>query len=401
MRILLLHNRYQIGGGEDVTMQTERALLEDHGHTVTLLEVTNDEIMSLVDKARTAFNCIYSISAEKNVLREIECFQPDVVHVHNFFPLLSPSIYYACKKANVPIIQTLQNYRLFCVNSYFFRDGKVCEDCFSKPFALPGIVHRCYRNSRVASAVVATMQFTHRVAKTWDKAVDLYITVTEFARQKYIQGNLPASKLVVKPNFLYPDPQIGQGRGNYALFVGRLSPEKGLDTLLRAWQTLAGKVPLKIVGEGPLSNQVADASRTLPDVEWLGKLPKSEVLKLMKDAHVLIFPSLWYEGFPLVIVEAYAVGLPVIATNLGSQSSLIDHGRTGLHFRPGDADDLIAQVEWAFAASDRLSLMRKAARAEFEEKYTAEKNYQMLMDIYQQAISKKKQKLSLVQSLFS
>jgi glycosyltransferase involved in cell wall biosynthesis len=398
VRILVLHNRYKIGGGEDVTMQTEKALLEAHNHVVALVEVTNDEIISLLDRMKAAFKCIYSFSARRRVLAEIKRFNPDIVHVHNFFPLLSPSVYYACQQSNIPVVQTLQNYRLFCLNSYFFRDGKVCEDCFGKPFALPGVIHACYQGSKVGSAIVGTMQFTHRALKTWEKAIDLYITVTEFARQKYIQGNLPASKLVVKPNFLYPDPQVGQGQGNYALFVGRLSPEKGLDTLIKAWQRLGSKVPLKIVGEGPLCEQIIAASQTFPGIEYLGKLPKYKVLELMKDAQILVFPSLWYEGFPLVIVEAYAVGLPVIAANLGSQSSLIEHRRTGLHFQPGDPNDLVAQVEWALAFPDEIIKMRQAARAEFEMKYTDEKNYQMLMKIYQQAIWNKKQELSLAEN---
>ncbi|NMG11028.1 glycosyltransferase [Brasilonema sp. UFV-L1] len=390
MRILILHNRYQIGGGEDVTMQTEKALLEANGHSVALLEVDNDNITSPLEKVKAAVNAIYSLSSKQLVLAEIAKFQPDVVHIHNFFPLLSPSVHYACQEAGVPVVQTLQNYRLFCLNSYFFREGKVCEDCFGKFFAWSGVVHGCYRGSKTGSVVVGAMQSVHRIIQTWDKVVDVYITVTEFARHKYIQGNLPASKLVVKPNFLYPDPKQGKGQGNYALFVGRLSPEKGLKTLFLAWEKLAGKIPLKIVGEGPLSDEVASTAQRLTDVEWLGKQPKTRVLDLMKDAQVLIFPSLWYEGFPLVIVEAYAVGLPVIASNLGSQSSLIEHGRTGLHFRPGDPEDLVAQVEWVLTHPIALAQMRQETRAEFEAKYTAEINYQMLMDIYKRVVNCKK-----------
>nr|WP_211176424.1 glycosyltransferase [Brasilonema sp. UFV-L1] len=371
-------------------MQTEKALLEANGHSVALLEVDNDNITSPLEKVKAAVNAIYSLSSKQLVLAEIAKFQPDVVHIHNFFPLLSPSVHYACQEAGVPVVQTLQNYRLFCLNSYFFREGKVCEDCFGKFFAWSGVVHGCYRGSKTGSVVVGAMQSVHRIIQTWDKVVDVYITVTEFARHKYIQGNLPASKLVVKPNFLYPDPKQGKGQGNYALFVGRLSPEKGLKTLFLAWEKLAGKIPLKIVGEGPLSDEVASTAQRLTDVEWLGKQPKTRVLDLMKDAQVLIFPSLWYEGFPLVIVEAYAVGLPVIASNLGSQSSLIEHGRTGLHFRPGDPEDLVAQVEWVLTHPIALAQMRQETRAEFEAKYTAEINYQMLMDIYKRVVNCKK-----------
>lgn len=387
MRILSLHNRYQLPGGEDVVVSMERELLEANGHCVELFEVNNDHITTSIEKAKSAVNSIYSISSKTQILQRIASFKPDIVHVHNFFPLLSPSVYYACREAAVPVIQTLHNYRLLCLNSYFFREGKVCEDCLGKSFAWPGVVHSCYRDSKTGSAVIGAMQSVHRTLQTWNKVVDVYITVTEFARQKYIQGNLPASKLVVKPNFIYPDPKVGKGQGNYALFVGRLSPEKGLETLLKAWEKLAEKIPLKIVGDGPLANMVASTAQRFKGVEWLGRLPKQEVLKLMKDAQALIFPSLWYEGFPLVIVEAYAVGLPVIASNLGSQSSLVEHGRTGLHFRPGDPEDLVAQVEWALTHPAALAHIRRETRAEFEAKYTAEKNYQMLMDIYERVVN--------------
>ena len=311
MRILVLHNRYQIGGGEDVTVQTEKALLEARGHHVNLLEANNDQIVNPLEKAKAAMSAIYSSTAKQQVAEAIASFQPDLMHVHNFFPLFSPSIYYAGQEAGIPVVQTLQNYRLFCVNSYFFRDGKVCEDCLGKKFAWSGVVHGCYRDSRTGSAIVGTMQTVHRALGTWEKQIDVYITPTEFARQKYIQGNLPASKLVVKPNFLYSDPKQGQGQGGYALFVGRLSPEKGLDTLIQAWEKLAEiGIPLKIVGEGPLSDRIIAATQKLTAVEYLGKLPKAKVLELMQEAQCLVFPSLWYEGFPLVIVEAYAVGLP-------------------------------------------------------------------------------------------
>jgi glycosyltransferase involved in cell wall biosynthesis len=388
MRILILHNRYQIPGGEDTTLQTEKALLETHGHCVALLEVNNDHINGLWEKAKVAAYTVYSPPSKRLVLKKIASFQPDIVHIHNFFPVLSPSVYYACREAGVPVVQTLQNYRLFCANYSFSRDGKVCEDCLGTFFPWPSIVHACYRNSRVGSTVVATMQFVHQTMQTWEKMIDTYITVTEFSRQKYIQCNLPTSKLVVKPNFVYPDPGTGKGQGNYALFVGRLSPEKGIETLLTSWENLEGKLPLKILGEGPLADRVAVAAQKLEGVEWLGKLPRQQVLKLMKDARVLIFPSLWYEGFPLVIVEAYAVGLPVIASDIGSQSSLIDHDRTGLLFRPGDSEDLQAKVKWILTHPEALAQMRKEARAEFENKYTAEQNYKMLIDIYEQVLSR-------------
>ena len=289
----------------------------------------------------------------------------------------------------MPIVQTLRNYRLLCANSYFFRDQKVCEDCLGKIIPWPGVVHGCYRDSKLGSLVVVTMQTLHRAISTWKKMVNLYITLTDFTRQKFIQAGLPADKIVIKPNFVYPDPGMGEGNGNYAIFIGRLSPEKGLDTLLAAWQLLGGKIPLKIIGDGPLSNQVREAVTKLPYVKWLGRLPIQEVYTLIGEAKFLIFPSQWYETFGRVAIEAFAKGTPVIASNLGNMSSMIESGRTGFHFSPGDPNDLAALVEYALTHPEKLRKMRFEARSEFEAKYTAQQNYHKLMDIYKLAIASK------------
>lgn len=202
MRILQLHNLYKIPGGEDVVVQAEKTLLENYGHEVVLLQADNHNITSFFSQTMTALNTVYSFSAKKRVQAEIAKFQPDIVHVHNFFPLWSPAVYDACQEARVPVLQTLHNYRLFCPGAFFYRDGKVCEDCLGKFFPWPGVVHRCYRGSRVGSAVLATMQAVHRARGTWKERVNLYIALTEFARHKFIEAGLPADKIVVKPNFL-------------------------------------------------------------------------------------------------------------------------------------------------------------------------------------------------------
>jgi glycosyltransferase involved in cell wall biosynthesis len=364
-------------------------LLEANGHEVALLQADNHNITNFYSQTITALATVYSFSAKKQVQAKIAKFQPDVVHVHNFFPLWSPAVYDACRDARVPVLQTLHNYRLFCASAFFFRDGTVCEDCLGKFFPWPGVVHSCYRGSKLGSAVLATMQAVHRLRGTWNERVNLYIALTEFARNKFIEAGLPADKIVVKPNFLFPDPGLQEINADYALFVGRLSPEKGISTLLAAWQTLGQHITLKIVGDGPLADQVAVAESEIPGVEWLGRLPQEQVQKLMQNAKMLVFPSVWYEGFPMVIVEAYAVGLPVVASNLGSLSSVVDCDRTGLHFRPGEPDDLAAKVEWAIAHPRELAQMRREARAEFEAKYTAEANYRRLMEIYELAIVSK------------
>ncbi len=382
MKVLLVHNYYQQPGGEDQVFETEAALLEAHGHSVARYTVHNDQVaemnpLSLVET--TLWN-----KAVYRELRDLICRQrPQVAHFHNTFPLISPAAYHAAKAEGVPVVQTLHNYRLLCPNGVFFRDGHVCEDCLGKSVPWPGVVHACYRGSRAGTGLVAAMLTLQRVLKSSTEAVHIYIALSEFAREKFIQGGLSAEKIVVKPNFVHPDPGMGEGLGGYALFVGRLSPEKGIGTLLAAWDRLGRKVPLKIVGDGPLALQADKVARRVPGVEWLGRLPKTQVLALMKDAHVLIFPSLWYEGFPMVLAEACAVGLPVVASELGSMSSLIDPGRTGLHFHPGNPEDLAAQVEWTLTHPAELTQMRREARAEFEAKYTAEQNYQMLMEIYE------------------
>ncbi|MBW4509585.1 MAG: glycosyltransferase [Scytonematopsis contorta HA4267-MV1] len=381
MRILSIHNNYQIRGGEDESRESEERLLREMGHTVEVYQEHNDRVAA-IGAMKTAVKTVWSDESYKIVqqkLRESNC---DLIHVQNFFPLISPSVYYAAKAQGVPVVQTLRNYRLLCPNGLFFRDGKVCEDCMDKLVPYPGVMHGCYRENRPASAAVATMITTHRAMQTWSKMVDTYITLTEFARQKFIQGGINPEKIIVKPNFIHPDPGVGEGAGGYALFVGRLSVEKGLDTLLTAWEKLGDKMPLKIVGDGPLANQVADLAKRLPQVEWLGRQPMSKVHALMGEAKLLIFPSKWYETFGRVAVEAFAKGTPVIAANIGAIAELVEHGRTGLHFEPGDSTSLLQQVEWVLQYPEKWQQMRFAARAEYEAKYTAAENYRRLMDIY-------------------
>jgi glycosyltransferase involved in cell wall biosynthesis len=287
------------------------------------------------------------------------------------------------------VVQTLHNYRLLCPNALFFRDGGACEDCLGKPVPWPGVLHSCYRGDRAASGVVAGMLTAHRFLKTWKEKVDVYIALTEFARRKFVEGGIPAYKIAVKPNFVSPDPGPGEGKGGYALFVGRLSEEKGVETMIRAWELLGDRIPLKVVGDGSLAEKVSGAAERLSGIEWMGRTPGEQVSELMKDAAFLVFPSTWYEVFPLVIVEAFATGLPVIASDIGNMSSLIDHEHTGLHFRPGDGEDLAAQVERVLLHPEDLDRMRLEARAEFEARYTAERNYERLMEIYEMAAGRK------------
>lgn len=386
MRVIIVHNHYQQPGGEDVAVQDDYGVLVNHGHQVRLLEANNEHIRNFVARAQTALTAVYSPSSKRRMAALISEFRPDLVHVHNFFPILSPSIYYACNEAGVPVVQTLHNYRLICPSSILFREGHVCEDCLSKVFAWPGVLHGCYQGSHLGTAAVAMMAFVHRSLRTYEHRVQVVIALTEFARRKMIQGGFPAHKLVVKPGFVAVDPGPGQGRGDYVLFVGRLSREKGVEVLLRAWETLGTRVSLRISGQGPLADHVRQRQVALPGVEYLGYESRSEVTKLMQQARALIFPSLWYEGLPRTILESFAVGTPVIASRLGSMESIVEPMQSGLHFAPGDAADLVRQVDWMLEHPREWQLLRQHTRAVYEAKYSAERNYERLMEIYQTAL---------------
>jgi len=389
MKILVVHNRYQQPGGEDQVFADETALLEVWDHRVLRYEVHNDQVEHL-NRLTLAKDTVWSTSAHRELKALMRRERPDVIHFHNTLPLVSPAGYYAAATEGVPVVQTLHNYRLLCPVALFFRDGRVCEDCMGKAVPWPGVVHRCYRGSRAASGVIAAMLTTHRALGTWTKMVDVYVALTEFAQDKFIEGGLPAEKIVVKPNFVADDPGPGGGSDGYALFVGRLSPEKGIETMLAAWDRLRTGVPLKIVGDGPLRDRVIRAASRQPNVEWLGYKTVAEVHALMKRAGVLVFPSEWYETFGRVAVEAFAAGTPVIAANIGAVGELVEHGRTGLHFRPGDPEDLATRVGWALSHPAELGRMREEARAEYEAKYTAERNYRALMEIYEFALARKR-----------
>ena len=380
MRILIAHNYYQQAGGEDRVFADEAHLLETKGHEISRYSIRNDQIASMGSLA-LAGATLWNRQIYRQLRSRIRQDQPHVIHFHNTFPLISPAGYYAARAEGVPVVQTLHNYRLLCPSAIFFRDGRICEDCAGKAIPWPGVVHRCYRGSRAATGATAAMLVFHRLLQTWKKAVDVFIACSQFARDKFVAGGLSPDKLVCKPNFLYPAPEPGQGEGGYALFVGRFAPEKGLETLLAAWEQLPD-MPLKIVGDGPCAQQVAAAAERLPQVEWLGLQPRDAVYDLMGNAAFLIVPSEWYETFGLVAIEAFAKGTPALVANIGAIAELVTPGQNGLHFRPGDSQDLVEKVDWLRSHPADLTRMGQNARTTFETHYTAEANYQMLMQIY-------------------
>lgn len=397
MNVLVVHNFYQQGGGEDQVFWAETQALREWGVNVTTYTVHNDVIQQ-GSHLKTALGTLWNARAARTLAQLVERDRIDIVHFHNTFPLISPAAYRAVRARGAAVVQTLHNFRLLCVNALLFREGHVCEACLGQTLPWPGVQHACYRGSRAGSAVVAGMLTAHRLLGTYERDVDVYIALTPFARDKLIQGGLPADKLVVKPNFLKDAAAVGaevvEGRGDsYALFVGRLSREKGVATLLRAWGELGERLPLKIAGDGPLAPVVEQGARDLPGVEWLGRQPSPRVLELMRGAQMLIFPSEWYEGFSVTLLEAFASGLPVVASDLGSMPTIVEHGRTGRVFCAGDADDLAAQVRWLLDHPREHAAMRRAARQEYETRYTAGRNMAELLEIYRLALSRRMARL--------
>ena len=383
MKVLLTHNRYQAPGGEDAVFDLEGRLLTEHGHVVERWSVTNDKIQRTWEKVRTGWQVTYSQAARTEVGELISEFTPDVMHVHNFFPLLTPSIYDSCREMGVPVVQTLHNYRTICAPATLYRNQRVCEDCIGgSPYQ--AVLHRCYRNSALGSLAVARMIAFHRNRGTWQSKVDRFIALTEFGRAKFIEAGLPADKIVVKPNFVEDRvtvPIEGDARRG-ALFLGRLVPEKGIRTLLKAWSKM--ELDLRIIGDGPLMSEVRSAA--ISSVTSLGWQSRVRFSKEMARAAFLIVPSEWYEGFMMTLVEAFCHGLPVIASRLGAMAEIVEDGVTGLHFTPGDPVDLVTKVRWAEAHPKEMRQIGANARRVYEEKYTPENNYPQLMAIYEEAI---------------
>lgn len=382
MRVLIAHNRYQQPGGEDGVVAAEMALMSSAGWQVELLEAHNDAVSGM-SGPRVAAKSIWNGESHRRMREACERFRPDVVHVHNTLPLLSPAVFRAAADHGAAVVMTLHNYRLVCPGPLLMRDGRPCEDCVGSLFALPAIRHACYRGSRAATATVAATTAAHRVLGTWRKSIDRYIALTEFARGKFVEGGLPADRVALKPNFLAESPPVGEG-GDGAVFVGRLAVDKGVRTLLEAWKDLPD-VQLRIVGDGPLADEVRAAAAVHPNVEWLGHQDRAGVEGAVRSAEMLVFPSLWYEGMPMTIIESLAAGTPIVGSRIGSVAEMIEEGVNGVLFEPGDPNALVQSVRHLRSDPSRLRRMRHGARKSFECNYTATANLRHLERIYAEA----------------
>lgn len=385
LKLLFCHNTYQHKGGEDQVCDKEMALLKQQGHSLYYHQRSNDHIHSFKNKLTTSLQLNYS-AVERDALQEqLKNQVPDVVQVHNFFPVLTPAIYDACQAENIPVIQTLHNYRTICPSALLMRDGQLCESCvMGSPYH--AVLHKCYRDSVAGSFFVARMVDYHRKHKTWQTKVNRFIALTEFAKSKFVEAGFPEDKIRVKPNFI-EDPfkgmEILPDKQETALFVGRFSQEKGIDVLLNAWDSI--DYPLALAGDGPLFEKCVTDFESV-EIDFLGSQSSEQVHGLMSQARFLVMPSIWYEGFPMVLVEAFAHGVPVICSRLGGMAEIVTDSITGLHFEAGNVADLNDKIQWMIEHPSECAEMGRNARTEYLSKYTPEINYQQLMAIYQEAI---------------
>lgn len=383
MKILVCHNYYKMPGGEDRVFEQESQLLESHGERVERYTVHNDKI-DRMNRLSLAAGTLWSRTEAARIRKVIRQTRPDVVHFHNTFPLISPSAYHASRLEGVPVVQTLHNYRLLCIAATLYRDQQVCQDCLGRSLPWPGVRHACYRGSRAQSAVAAGMLALHRSLGTWRKRVDKWIALTEFARQKFIEAGFPADRLAVKPNFAADPgpPDFSRKRPREGLFVGRLTEEKGLSTLVQACRGL--DLQMKVIGDGPMASKLGRDSP--PNVHWLGAGSARQVSEAMCSSAFLVVPSTWLEPFGLVIAEAFACGLPVIASRIGGMPELVEQGVTGRLFEPGNPNDLRANLKWMIENPGEQRKLGMAARRSYELHYSPWLNYPKLIGIYEQAI---------------
>lgn len=388
MRIIVAHNRYKFAGGEDTVARNEIAMLRAHRHDVAAIEPDNSQIRTSSDSLRAAASLFGSQRSYTSMQRLIGEFRADLVHIHNWFPLLSPSVITAAVDARVPVVQTLHNFRMICANGVLYRNGRPCQQCVGKSLPLAGAAHACYRDSHVGSALVSAAFAYHRVVNTWD-GVSRFIALSEFQRDLLVRGGLPRERICLKPNFVSDPGQIGPGSGDYCLFVGRLTPEKGIRTALRAWEDHNLKLRLRIVGDGPLRNEVARRAADNASIEYLGPRTSAQVAAHMANARALIFPSEWCEPFALTIIEALSHGTPVIAADMGSVPCIVRNAETGYLFEPGKAVDLARAVASLEIEEPRYTSIRSTCRALYKTRYTEAINYPILMQVYAAAMQER------------
>ena len=387
LKILTVHNRYKFRGGEDESREAEDLLLAARGNEIRQI-VFDNAIITSANALRVGLGAVWSGAAYKRVGNYLDQWRPDILDVHNFFPLASPSIYYAAARRGIPIVQTLHNYRIICPGANFYRNGSACEDCTAHSIPWPGVIHGCYRDSSLQTAAVALMITAHRLLRTWNRLVSAFFVLSEFSKRKFVEAGLPAERMVVKPNFVVDPGGPGPG-GHEFLFAGRLSPEKGIKTLLEAIKlTRSPNAVFRIAGDGPLDPSVRAAAASDPRIIYTGRLPLAEIMDLMATSRAVLVPSECYETFGRAAAEAFACGTPVICADNSAVTEIVSHQRTGFHFRSSDPQDLARVLDQTMEQPQSLAAMRQQARADYLAKYTPEMGYQILTSTYASAISR-------------
>lgn len=399
MKIVYCHNYYRLRGGEDISFESDLQLLRERGHTVIPFIRENAHINDSKPLSMAA-NTVWNRSTHKEMLDLLRAESPDVLHCNNLFPQISVSVYSAARKLKVPVVQALRNYRSFCANSFFFRDGHICTSCLGSTASWQGIRYACYRDSRLATSVVVATQLFHRLVKVRTKLVDAFFTPTQFAREVHIRGGFPSESLFVRSNFVATDVGMNPQRGKNAVFIGRLSGEKGLATVLEAWQKNRIDIPLIIIGDGPDRAALEAKAAGNPKIVFTGQLSTPSVTQQLTNARVLIMPSIWYETFGRTMAEAFAQGIPVIASRLGTMIELVDNGRNGFLFEPGNANELADAMQSFLALDEQQSMqMRLEARETYCQRFSPEVSYQMLLKVYEYALRNKPQYESVAQAI--
>lgn len=391
MKILLIHNFYgsSAPSGENTVYAAEKSLLGAAGHEVTEYTRHSDDIrgQGAWGAVKGALATPWNPWAARAIVETVERFRPDVVHVHNTFPLISPAVFHAIGQRAARVL-TLHNYRLFCPAAIPMRDGKVCTDCLDRRSVMPSIQHGCYRNSRLATLPLAVGVALHRRLGTWTRQVDAFVALSEFQRQRMVEAGLPARNVFVKPNFYPGNPIVVPWieRSPVVVFAGRLTAEKGVASLVKAWALWGQQAPeLRILGDGELRTELERQAQGLP-IRFLGQVPSQQAQQEIARATLLVLPSECFEGFPMVVREAFAFGTPVAVSNLGPLPSIVQAGVSGVVFEPGNPASLRQALQDAWQAPGALEQLGRGARQAFETNYTEESNYSTLMRVYEQAM---------------
>lgn len=391
MKILQVHNRYKTPGGEWTALRQEYNLLSKSHEVDQFLVKNSDELNNSLNKFKLLYQTHYNHKSKRRLFKILKKGEYEVMHVHNFFPLLSPSIFEAARKAGIPSIMSLHNYRLIHPNALMYHKGKLDHR------SVYGSAYECvldgvYRDSIIQTAVTAHMIEYHRKHKTWHRYPTLFIALSEFSKKMFVEGGLPEEKIMIKPNFLpeplneYPDLSLTYKKSNYFLFAGRISSEKGIEELVTCWMNKKIPTDLLIAGEGPLKQKLMKKTARCKNIIWLGQLNRKEVLAKLSKASALLFPTRCYEGMPLIMLEAMSMGCPVISSDIGNPKNMIEHRVNGLLFRPGDTGDLYEKVKWILDNTGSSKLLGENSRKRYLELYTPERNYSCLMNIYRNAM---------------